>query len=176
LSRLLVAQAEHAARIPDYSGRGSLRSWLRVIATRMSVDDARREDAAERAHVGAAAMPHALDAVDPELAYLEAHYRDAFQQSFVVAWTGLEPRERNLLRHQLLDGLSATQVAKLYDVHRATAKRWMADARASLLEGTRKTLRARLQVDTRDLDSVLRLVESRIEITARVYLLTADHP
>ena len=78
------------------------------------------------------------------------------------------------MRHQLLDGLSATQVADLYNVHRATAKRWLASARVRLLELTREAMRERLRIDTHELDSVLRMVESRLEITARVYLMTGD--
>lgn len=174
LSRLLVATPDRPAALAGYGGRGTLRSWLRVAATRLRVDAHRRDEAAERAERGAAAVPIPRAGLEPELDYLKLHYRAEFEAALSEAWRELEPRERNLLRHLLLDGLSATHVAEVYGVHRSTAKRWLADARARLLDTTRAALRGRLRVDDRELDSVLRLVESRLEVTARVFLQTRD--
>jgi RNA polymerase sigma-70 factor (ECF subfamily) len=174
LSRLLVSTPERSAAISAYGGRGTLRSWLRVAATRLRVDAHRRDEAAERAERGAAAVPLPRAGLEPELDYLKLHYRAEFEAALSDGWRELEPRERNLLRHALLDGLSATHVADVYGVHRSTAKRWLADARARLLETTRNALRQRLRVDDRELDSVLRLVESRLDVTARVFLQTRE--
>src|SRR5438270_7708306 len=41
--RLLVGTPERAARITEYTGRGPLRAWLRVVATRELLDMRRRE-------------------------------------------------------------------------------------------------------------------------------------
>ncbi len=174
LARLLVATADKPPAIAGYAGRGTLRSWLRVAATRAKVDAHRHDEAAERAERGAAAVPMPQAGLDPELDYLKLHYRAEFEAALTDAWRELEPRERNLLRHVLLDGLSATHVADVYGVHRSTAKRWLADARTHLLDGTRAALQSRLRVDARELESVLRLVESRLEITARVFLQTRE--
>ncbi len=54
-------------------------------------------------------------------------------------------------------------------MHHATVARWIANARGLLLEGTRKVLSERLRVSGQELDSIMGLIESRLEVSiARV--------
>jgi len=54
------------------------------------------------------------------------------------------PRERNLLRYQVLDRLGIDHIGALHGVHRVTAARWIAHARRALIEGVRRRLQDRL--------------------------------
>lgn len=169
LERVLVRDGESPPRIAEYRGGGSLRAWLRVVAFRVRIN-ARRNTGD---HVDP--LPDRFDAaladeLDPELEYLKAHYRAAFRTALGEALEKLSARERNLLRMHAIHGLSATGVAAVFHVHRATAKRWLADVRDTVLEATRARLMASLEIDTSELDSVMRLIASRLEASVRRHL------
>jgi RNA polymerase sigma-70 factor (ECF subfamily) len=165
--KLFVADGDRPAKISSYSGRGDLRSWLRVIVVRALVDlgrDGRRrgpELAVEPDELFALPSPDE----DPELAYLKEHYRQEFRAAFFAALAGRTPRERNLLRQRFVHGLTVDQIAPLYRVHRATAARWVGKARSDLLAGTRRELRARLRVGRSELESIMRLIQSQLDVS-----------
>jgi RNA polymerase sigma-70 factor (ECF subfamily) len=98
---------------------------------------------------------------------LKQKYREAFRQSFVEAVAALPPRERNLLRQNVIDGLSIDDLGKLYGAHRATAARWLAEARKELLAGTRVRLVERVGIPEDECDSIMRLVHSQLDVTLR---------
>ncbi|HET9988029.1 MAG TPA: hypothetical protein VFQ65_05910 [Kofleriaceae bacterium] len=50
-------------------------------------------------------------------------------------------------------------------MHRATAARWVAAARDLLAEGIRAEIAGRLAIDPREVDSLIELVRSRIDIS-----------
>jgi RNA polymerase sigma-70 factor (ECF subfamily) len=102
---------------------------------------------------------------DPELTYLKAVYRTAFREAFAAAIGSLEARDKSLLRQHLVDGLTIDELAPIYGVHRATAARWVASARELLLQRVRREFAERARVSDRELRSVLRLVESRLDLT-----------
>jgi RNA polymerase sigma-70 factor (ECF subfamily) len=59
-------------------------------------------------------------------------------------------------------------------VHRGTAARWLDRCTRALLSATRRTLANRLRVDRADVDSILRLVRSRLEVSIRGALAAED--
>jgi RNA polymerase sigma-70 factor (ECF subfamily) len=102
---------------------------------------------------------------DPALDYAKEIYRQAFKRAFEAALRTLPDRERTLLRQHYLDGLSIDKLASLYRVHRATAARLLVRARVRVLEATRAQMMSQLDVRSQDLDSILRLIRSQIEIS-----------
>jgi RNA polymerase sigma-70 factor (ECF subfamily) len=157
--------AGDAPSIRTFGGRSSLRSWLRVVATRAVYAHAKRE----KRHVGddldAIADRIDADTDDPEIEQLKRRYRAEFKRGFAHAFDRLDVRERNLLRHEHLDGLGVGEMATLYDVHRATITRWRNDARAKLLSETRKFFRQEVKLDGKEFESVLRLIESQLDVS-----------
>jgi RNA polymerase sigma-70 factor (ECF subfamily) len=169
--RLLVAPPGGRPRIAEYSGRGSLASWLRVATLRVASNRRR----GERAHADLDAVPEAdlLPRVDPELAIVRARYRPAFDEALRAAFAGLAPRERTLLRMHYLDGLSLDRIASLYDVHRATVARWLAAARDGLFERTAAHLGERLRLPAAELESLLAVIRSGLDLS--LGSLLAEH-
>ncbi len=166
----LLVGGEGAPKIADYAGRGELAGWLRVTATRRALTLLRREGRAARAGREASLddmlLEHWPDASPgPEGKHLRAKYTAELKRAIREAFAALEVRQRNLLRQHVLDDLTIDDLARLYRVHRATCARWLADARAELGKGTRKRLIAALGLRFSEIDSLLRFLDSDIELS-----------
>lgn len=70
-----------------------------------------------------------------------------------------------VLKQHLVQRLTIDQIGGLYHLHRATAARRLAKARAALLDGTRAALARRLGLPPEQLAAVLEMVESRLEVS-----------
>jgi RNA polymerase sigma-70 factor (ECF subfamily) len=150
-------------RIATYSGRASLRSWVRTVATRTAVDRARRQ-------TPAAAEPEVLERVpalqaDPELAHFRAKYHGELKVAFEAALATLDVRQRNLLRHHFVDGLTVEAIGALYGVHKTTAFRWIEAARTALTKRTRTGFQHRVKALPSELESILRVLQSHIDLS-----------
>lgn len=160
LDDLLVRGPGEDPRIAGYRGRGPLRRWIRTIAVRRAY-----RAAAPSASAGDEPLAALPDGDDVELAALRRRYDDAFQRAFVEALAALEPRQRNLLRYHLLDRLTVDELGALYRIHRATAARWVAGARQALLDGTRERLRLAVGATPAEVDSLIRLIRSQLDVS-----------
>jgi len=156
---LLVGDGDRAPGIVGYGGRGSLRGWIRVMATRELI---RLETASRRATPLEDAV---LDepVADPALEQLKARYRGELGLAIKDAIARLPADDRTLLRHHLIDRLTIDQLGARYGVHRATAARWLARARAALVAATETELAVRLRLAPEEVTSVIRLVASRLD-------------
>lgn len=156
-----------AAKIGEYRGRGDLRGWLRVVAVREALQLLRQrkreaplpDDIELAVAVDAGAS---LAMTDKE----RAVYRDAF----TAALSSLTPRDRNLLRQHYLYSATIDELGALYAVHRATAARWIADVRATLLDRTRRHVADALRLSGDELDSVMGRVAAHLDYSLRYTL------
>lgn len=121
----------------DYSGRGDLGRWLRSVAVRAAF----RERERERRHVDLEGNTDALATEnDPEKDLSLQREGAAFADSLLRALAALPLRERKLLFRHYYEGLSLEDMARRHRVHRATAARWLAEARESVLKTMRRDL------------------------------------
>jgi RNA polymerase sigma-70 factor len=142
--------------------RGPLAGWVRVLAVRLTHD---LLQASHVVQVQAADVRlwERLATPDPELEYFKGVYLREFRAAFLEAFAALDRTDRNMIRHHHLDGISLKEVGRLYGFHEATASRRLAQLRAGLLKDVRARLMGRLQVDREQLESILRLIESRLD-------------
>lgn len=152
----------------SYSGRGALAVWLKVVAVRAAQKLRRGMPSAQRSAEGLAAMPS--PEADPELRFMKLQHRRHFKACFQQALAGLGPRERSVLRMSLVEGLSIDDIGRVYDVHRATAARWLAAARGALVADCRARLAVQLKVAEAELDEVMGAVQSNLSISLSVGL------
>ena len=156
--------------IGNYDGRAPLAIWLRVCTVR----DALRQLERDRRTVDVdddELEQLAPDVPDPELLYLRRLYGEQFRIAFASALGELPPRERNLLRHAVIDGLGIDQIAAIYHIHRATAARRLERARKQLIDGTRAHLRSALGVGETELESIMRALAGAIDVTLKTMLV-----
>jgi RNA polymerase sigma-70 factor, ECF subfamily len=162
---LLVDHAGRGPLLAQYSGRGALRRWIRVVATREAGKIRARDRAATPVDDDAlfdAVMPPG----DPVVSAVKRDAAAAFRAAFLATLGELERRDRTVLRLHLLDGLTIDEIAPMYAVHRATVARWIGGARQLVLDRTRRRLMRDLRLDAGEVDSLIRLVQSRIELPA----------
>jgi RNA polymerase sigma-70 factor, ECF subfamily len=171
LQQLLLKHFVAGDRGPaaGYAARGPLGGWLRIAATRLALDMRRKQ----RRH--ASTPPERVAelagaAGDPEMAWLKERYAEPFEAAVAAAFAALAPRERNVLRLRHVDGLSIDEIGALYHVHRATAARWIAAARDAVLTGTRVALAERIPGTPSEIESLLRLVQSGLDLSIAAHL------
>ena len=155
-----------AGKLDEYRGIGSLRRWLRMVVLRTHLD---RERASGRRPMVAvpddelAASPATDD--DPALAYLKQHYRAEVRAAVAEAVATLRAHTRILLRQHYLSRLTLDQLGGIYEVHPVTVSRWLATAREELGKAVRIALASRLGVPRDELDSILELVQTNLELS-----------
>ncbi|AKJ01847.1 RNA polymerase sigma-70 factor (ECF subfamily) [Archangium gephyra] len=163
--KMLVPGPDTPARLAAYPGTGPLSGWVRAAALWIALD-LQRQRSNQDVSMEDSTLSLLVDpGDDPELVYLKTTYRAEFNTAFTQALANLSPRERNTLRLKYLDGLSIDQLGALYGVHRATAARWVVAAQQALLEETRRLLTERLRLTGSQLDSVLRLISSQLDVS-----------
>lgn len=161
--QLLVA-GEGEPGIIAYRGKGPLRAWLRIIATRELLRLLRGGD---RARPAPAPLEELALAASGDLALdqLKDTYRAELAEALRDAIADLSFEDRLLLRQQISDRLSLDEIAAAHGVHRGTASRWLARARAALLASTQRRLGERLDLPDDEVTSVIRLVHSRLDVS-----------
>jgi RNA polymerase sigma-70 factor, ECF subfamily len=158
--KLFVAQADAKPRIADYAGFGFLENWLKVTALRAFVDVERSEKMARQSIE--------LDDVfadggtSPTGDIIRRELRALVKVAFAQAVAGLSSRERNFLRHALIDHHTLEQIAAAYTVHRATVARVLAAAKDNIMFAIKSTLSASNETD---MTHVLSLVSGSIDLS-----------
>jgi RNA polymerase sigma-70 factor (ECF subfamily) len=145
-------------RIATFAATGPLLGWLRIAALRVALNLKRGafrpgdallvEELVRELPVEASDLPR----------YLEV-FSAALQRAFAV----LEARDRNLLRLHHVDGLTLDRLAALFDVHRATVARWLAQARSRIFEEVEADVKDTLKLSPSEFQSMLGLVRSYLD-------------
>jgi RNA polymerase sigma-70 factor (ECF subfamily) len=165
--RVLVARDGVLPRIASYNGRGPLGGWLRMVAARIAVD-LRRKQKTEGTRPGSLAVP--LPPLDPELVYLKERYRREFESALEAAFRGLSAREGTIMRLHFLDGMPVSGIATMYHVTSRTVQSWIATAQDNVLVATRGVLSEKLALSGAELDSLLGLVKSELNLSFHRFL------
>lgn len=161
-TRLFVEGDGRPARISQYTGKGPFGAWLRMVATRCLLDLQRsRQGQTERLReLDNPAVP-----TDPELDYLKLRYSADFKAALEKALSLLDARQVTLLKLSFVEQLPPSAIAVMYRVSSRTVQRWLAELRAGLLERTRAELQARLGLEPAELESLLGLVDSQLQVS-----------
>ena len=162
LERLFVRSDDAPTRIASYDGSVPLVSWARVIARRCAHN---LRAVPQWADALGDCMAHLPAFATPEAEVAREAFRAQFRLAFCEALKSLSQRERAVMRLHVADGLTLDEIALAYGVHRATAFRWMATARATVLGKTREGLGRALGPSSHDLDSLLRSAMSGLHLS-----------
>ncbi|WNG56619.1 RNA polymerase subunit sigma-70 [Archangium gephyra] len=163
--RLLLGRGDTPPRIADYSGRGSLLSWVRIIGVRIVGELASLDGRQELFNEPPETLARMLAPDDPERELLKENSRQALVTALRTALAAMPEGDRALLRLHHIHGLTMDRLATMYGEPRSSIARRVMHARERLLKLTRGELASRLRLDGSELESLLGLVRSRLDLS-----------
>jgi RNA polymerase sigma-70 factor, ECF subfamily len=148
-------------RILNYGGRGHLRGWLRAVAARTGQRTVRHPER----HDELDERVHAPVAGDMELAFMKKEYGELFRRAFQHALAAIPADDRLLLKQRFRHHLKVEELGAMHSVNAGTISRWVAAARERLVKATKAEMMEELGVGRADVDSILRMIHSQLEIS-----------
>lgn len=172
-TRCIVGDADHAPALNSYSGAGSLEGWIRATAVREALAltraTRRQTDNVE------AALEAQVPWVDREISLFKQIYREPVSRAFAAACAQLSADDRALLRLHYAQGVTTASLATMYGLSRATLTRRLADARDALARRVKSELRASSGVADNDFESVVKLLQSQLDLRLSMVLKEPEH-
>ena len=159
-----------------YSGRGSLRGWLRAVVFQLSADLYRQtsrfvqpEETEDMDR-----MVRSVDAVErvpsSEVSFIGERYRAAVSDAFGRAIAELEARERLLLAYYYYDEMTLREIGRLFDVHEATISRWLTKVQKRTRKLVEKSLARDHRFNRREINEAIELAAEQLDLNVREYL------
>jgi RNA polymerase sigma-70 factor (ECF subfamily) len=164
VQKLLIRRPGKQARIADYEGRGTLASWVCVAAVRTAIEVARLKSP-RQVPLDSTRLSASVAAGRPDLELIRHAHGADFKAALEEAFARLSSEERNLLRLSVLEGVGIDKLAGIFAAHRSTVARRLQRVRKQLFDDTRRTLSQRLGVRGPDLDSLMRAVDSQLQLS-----------
>ncbi len=150
--------------IRTYSGRGPLLGWLRVVARREALRLAGAQGTPQRA----VDWLSRVDGVsqEPETLALQSTYAPVFRHALTEVLTTLKAEDRNMLRLQLVEGLSPAALSDIFGIHVASVYRRVSRCHRSILEALRRRLRRELgHLSQSEIHSLFRMTEAQLNLS-----------
>lgn len=158
-TKLLTPPPGESPLLARFTGVTSLGRWIRIVAVRLGLDAAR---SSQRRQAREHTLPDALPQRDPEFYWMRQLYTENFERILSENLLALPVRDRNLLKAQVVHGMSLEEMARVWSVHRATVARWLRAARLGLLGSVRDGLQVQAGLSESEVDSVLNLIRSGV--------------
>ena len=160
-----------------YSGRGSLRGWLRAVVFQLSADQHRQtsrlvqtEEPEDMERLAHAAEPVERESA-ADLSYIRERYRAAVADALGRSFSEIEPRERLLLAYYYYDEMTLREIGRMFDVHEATISRWLAKIQKRVRKLVEKSLARDHSFNRREIAEAIELAAEQMDINVREYLL-----
>jgi RNA polymerase sigma-70 factor len=157
-----------------YSGRGSLRGWLRAVVFQLSADIYRKtgrfvqtEEAEDLENLAVASATQS--GIETDL--VGEQYHAAVGSALRRAIDSLEPRERLLLAHYYYDEMTLREIGKLVGVHEATVCRWLAKIQKRTRKLVEKSLARDHHFNRTQVSEALQLAADRLDVNLGDYLV-----
>jgi RNA polymerase sigma-70 factor (ECF subfamily) len=150
-------------KLASYENRGHLAAWLTIVAVRTALDVARRTQhgTLRMTPLDDDLVAHALS---PESQCSTREFDLALRQAMRDAVRRLPDKQRFALKMQVVAGWSIDQIGRALSTHRATAARWLVDARTRMEQDVRSSLVQGLGLRAAEVDAALGAMRSRLDV------------
>jgi len=159
--KLARGEGDEPGKLAQYSGKGPLWAWVRVVAIR----EAHTMVRGGKKSVDADDVTLKASGMDPELELLKRRSADDFKKAFAEVLASLPDDDKSVLKLHYLDGLTIDEVGKAFRVSRASAARLIAAARERIVKRVERALRDRLGAQAPGAQSLLALVQSQFDLS-----------
>ncbi|HYV04204.1 MAG TPA: sigma-70 family RNA polymerase sigma factor, partial [Blastocatellia bacterium] len=163
-----------------YSGRGSLRGWLRAVVFQLSADHHRQTnrlvqtDEPEDMDRLVRAGPEPERADPSDLEFVRQRYSTAVAAALRRAMGELETRERLLLTYYYYDDMTLREIGQVFGVHEATISRWLTKVQKHARKLVEKSLARDHRFNRREVSEAIELAAERMDINVREFLFDSD--
>jgi RNA polymerase sigma-70 factor len=179
---LRESEGARISKFSFYSGRGSLRGWLRAVVFQLSADAHRQtsrfvqpEETDDLDKLARVAEPTDRR-VSAEASFIRERYKVAVSDALRRAIDALEPRERLLLAYYYYDEMTLREIGRLFDVHEATISRWLTKVQKRTRKLVEKSLARDHRFNRREVAEAIQLAAEEMDISVREYLFDRDRP
>ncbi|MCE9667702.1 transcriptional regulator [Myxococcus stipitatus] len=162
-ANLLMPRAGAAPRLAGYAGVGSLFHWVNSAGVRLALR--MRKAHGQEAQVDAEVLAAHPAQGGLELGLVREDARAHVRAAFVQAVASLDDEDRELLRLHFVERLSLERMGALYGLHKSTLSRRLSGVQAVLEKRTRRVMSERLALSADDLDSVMRAIHGRLDLS-----------
>lgn len=160
----LLGEPSKPSPLWTYRGRAALTAWLRTLVARLAIR--LRELSQRQAPAGDhEALIELASSTDLMRDLARAELRSAARHAFEIAAQRLSYFDRELLADVVIRGRSVEAIAEHHGLHRTTAARWVARARAALDRELRKELGRNLVATPSEVDSILDSLQSSLDLS-----------
>jgi RNA polymerase sigma-70 factor (ECF subfamily) len=161
---LLLGNEESGPRIAQYAGRGALGGFVRTAARNAAITLTRRAAPEREIEIEEIAS---VICSPPESTkrVVTSRYNAVIQEAVRAALWTLGRRQRTVVRLHLTQGVSLTQIGKMFSVNQSTVSRWLQAAIEHLYAEIRRAIREAHGVTGSELDSIVRDVRSQIDLS-----------
>jgi RNA polymerase sigma-70 factor (ECF subfamily) len=173
----LVEQQDAGFSRRGYAGRGSLGGWLFIAAVRIAERSAGRTRQEQPVPDSTSQVfDRRVLGLDPEMEHIIQSSKATFEAAMRDGLAALSSRERNLLRYHFLEKLGIDRLAELYQIHRATAARWILHAQQRLAQQVHQHFAAQIPIAADSMPRLLALVRSRLDLHLSALLQRTSEP
>jgi RNA polymerase sigma-70 factor, ECF subfamily len=172
-------EGRRASKFASYSGRGSLKGWLRAVLFQISIDHHRRhnrfvqpDEDMDLDRLASPAAPVSANAADE----IGDRYREATERALEQALSELEPKMKLMLSYYYYDNLTLKQIGRLFGVHEATASRWLARVQKDIRQAVEKILQRDYKFNTVQIKECLNFAAESEGVNVRSLLAEAEPP
>ncbi|WP_233262183.1 sigma factor-like helix-turn-helix DNA-binding protein [Vitiosangium sp. GDMCC 1.1324] len=99
------------------------------------------------------------------LSFVREEARAHVRAAFVQAVASLDDEDRELLRLHFVERLSLERMGALFGVHKSTVSRRLSGVQALLEKRTRRLLMERLSLPAPELESLMRAIHGRLDLS-----------
>ncbi|WP_338864505.1 transcriptional regulator [Myxococcus stipitatus] len=162
-ANLLMPREDAPPRLLGYAGVGSLLHWVNITAVRLALR--MRKAQGDESLVEAEVLAAHPASGGLELSFLREDARAHVRAAFVLAVASLDDEDRELLRLHFVERLSLEQMGTLFSLHKSTMSRRLSGVQALLEKRTRRMLSERLSLREDELESLMRAIHGRLDLS-----------
>jgi RNA polymerase sigma-70 factor (ECF subfamily) len=159
----LLMRTESEPKIAEYGGLGTLPSFVRVTSVRTALNLKRGAAEVKTTSVDDSALDAMVQSNDIDLQLVREQVRGPFREALREAFRMLPAEQRQAMRLCHAGRFTTDRIGQMMGVHRITVSRWLTAARQFMFGETRRQLKAKLNLDDHELDSLIAVMRSQFE-------------
>ncbi|MFY9227254.1 MAG: sigma-70 family RNA polymerase sigma factor [Blastocatellia bacterium] len=175
---LREVEGKRISKFSSYSGKGSLKGWLKAVLFQLSVDRHRKQGRYVQTEEESdferltPAVAHAAEKTPS----IGKRYQIATHKALEKAITTLDSRMKLVLSYYYYDNLTLKQIGQVFGVHEATASRWLQKIQQDIRQEVEKLLKQEHQFNNVQIKECLEFASQSEGVDIKTLLTSSEPP